>query len=290
MLLAKEVGGSATKEANRSARPERSALPLGSVGMDAQELPVDAHHRIETLLADLDQSLPDVISGLHVVGSIALGDYQPGHSDIDVIVVTRHPLGEADVATVDAVHQRDRSKPGGSLQASYLTTSSLATNADPQVPSVSHLEGTTTYGTDFEVNPVTWRNLVRHAVAVRGTPTSKWMRDPRDADVAAFCRANLVEYWRPMAERILDEPRPTDASTLEWVGLGPARLVHTIETGEIISKTEAGKRMLREATEAERPAFESALAIRRGDVPRDATLDPQLLADVAAATLRLSSV
>ncbi len=258
--------------------------------MDAQHLPVDAHQRIETLLADLDQALPDVISGLHVVGSIALGDYQPGRSDIDVIVVTRHPLGGADVATVDAVHQRDRANAAGPMQASYLTTSSLATNADPQVPSVSHNDGTTEYGTDFEVNPVTWRNLVRHAIAVRGTPTGVWMRDPQDEDIAAFCRTNLTEYWRPMAERILEERRPAVASMLEWVGLGPARLVHTIETGEIISKTEAGERMLRAATEAERPAFESALAVRRGEVPRDATLDAQLLADVAAATLRLSTV
>ncbi len=257
--------------------------------MDAQHLPTDAQQRIEALLADLDQTLPDVVSGLHVVGSIALGDYQPGHSDIDVVVVTRHPLGEADVAAVDSVHQRDRRNAGGPIQASYLTTSSLATKADPLVPSVSHNDGTTAYGTDFEVNPVTWRSLVRHAVAVRGTATSVWMRDPSDGEVAVFCRTNLAEYWRPMAETMLHEPRDVEGSMLEWMGLGPARLIHTIETGDIISKTEAGNHMLEIATEAERPAFEAALAVRRGEISSDAPVDYRLLAAAATATIRLSS-
>ncbi|MEZ5377331.1 MAG: nucleotidyltransferase domain-containing protein [Acidimicrobiales bacterium] len=263
-------------------------LPVfGTVeGMDAA-LPDDVRPRIEGLLAELDRELPDVVSGLHVVGSIALGDYHPGHSDIDLVIVTRHPLGPADVPVIDAVHQRERQAGGSPLQASYLTTSSLATNADPIVPSVSYLNGETSYGTDFEVNPVTWRNLVRHAVAVRGTPTSVWMRDPDDAELAAFCRRNLDEYWLPLVDKVLAEPRSVEARMLEWLGLGPARLAHTIETGEIISKTEAGERMLAAASEAERPAFETALAVRRGEIDPAAVLDYQPIADIATATRRV---
>ncbi len=266
--------------------------------MDASPLPDDARQRIDQLLAWLDDAVPDVVAGLHVVGSLALGDYHPGHSDIDLIVVTRHPLGEADVPAVDAVHQQDRrhqqdrsSANGGDLQASYLTTSSLATNPDSLVPSVSHVKGTTTYGTDFEVNPVTWRNLVRHAVAVRGTPTSVWMRDPRDAEIAAFCRTNLADYWQPMVEQILaaaDDPanadRTVEAETLERVALGPRRLAETIETGNIISKTAAGEQMVARADSGERPAFEAALAIRRGEI---APSEPIAFADLAAAARSL---
>ncbi len=255
--------------------------------MDAPPLPDDVRPRIDALLGDLDRMLPDVVSGLHVVGSIALGDYHPGHSDIDVVVVTRHPLGEADLEAVDAVHQRDRQHGGSELQASYLTTSSLATNADPKVPSVSYLHGATTYGTDFEVNPVTWRNLVRHAIAVRGTSTSVWMRDPKHVELADFCRSNLDQYWFPMAERILADPRPVEARMIEWVGLGPARLAHTIETGDIISKTEAGERMRSVADDAERAGFDAALAVRRGEIDPAAVLGYELLAGVATATLRL---
>lgn len=236
-------------------------------------VPPDVAERVDRFLRLLDEVMPDVVSGLHVIGSVALGDYRPGRSDIDVVVVTRRPLGEADVPAVDEVHRRehDRAGSGGPLAASYLTTSSLATIADSAVPIVSHLEGVTQYGPNFEVNPVTWRTLVRHAIAVRGNSTSGWMREPKDDTVADFCRKNLAEYWAPQL-RDVDRAAEDDhdqrlrASALEWMALGPARSAHTIETGEVISKTRAGELMVERVSDIERPAFELALAARRGEL------------------------
>ncbi len=260
--------------------------------MDAPSLPPDVAERIDRLLDLLDEALPDVVSGLHLVGSVALGDYQPGHSDIDLVVVTRHPLGEADVPVIDEVHRREREAAGsgGPIEGSYLTTASLATTADALVPSVSHREGVTGYGPDVEVNPVTWRTLVRHAIAVRGNPTSDWMRDPKDRAVAAYCRKNLVDYWEPLLSAAADVDPATaptvPASALEWLALGPIRLAHTIQTGEIISKSVAGAKMLELVFDEERPSFDAALATRSGAVDPQVPIDARHLAVASQAISR----
>lgn len=260
--------------------------------MEPTSLPDDAARRVGALLDRLDAALPDVVAGLHVIGSIGLGDYEPGHSDIDVVVVTRQPVGGKEVSTIDEVHRSEAEAAGSTpIQASYLTTSSLVTSPDPVVPIVSHLEGETTFGPAFDVNPVTWRQLVRHAVAVRGNPTSKWMRDPSHDKLAQWCRENLSEYWQPLVQRFLDadvsqtssSAAGSTAAQLEWLALGPARLDHTIETGEIISKSVAGTRMLDRVEPEERPLFEAALAVRRGEVAADTPVELTHLATVARA-------
>ncbi len=158
------------------------------------------------------------------------------------------------------------------------------------MPSVSHRKGTTTYGPDAEVNPVTWRTLVRHAIAVRGNPTSAWMRDPKDRVVTQYCRQNLTDYWEPLLSAAVDaDPATTPnvpASALEWLALGPVRLAHTIETGEIISKTEAGAKMLDLVTDEERPSFDAALATRRGAVDPQVPIDVRHLAVASQAITR----
>jgi len=51
-------------------------------------------------LAAFDARHPGRLTGLYLVGSIALGDFKPGRSDIDVVVVTSDPLALGDVEQI----------------------------------------------------------------------------------------------------------------------------------------------------------------------------------------------
>jgi len=49
--------------------------------------------------------------GVYIHGSAVLGDFMPGVSDLDVLVVVEDGLSEEDVASMAAVLARDRALP-----------------------------------------------------------------------------------------------------------------------------------------------------------------------------------
>lgn len=119
-----------------------------------------------------------------------------------------------------------------------------------------------------EVTPVLWQQLRTVGQTVRGArPTCPGTA----ADVEAYCRANLVSYWKPDFDHFrevlpsLDLRATIPRETLLWVGLGPARLWHTIRTGEIVSKSRAGE--LAAARWPDLPILDLVSSRRGAEVP-----------------------
>ncbi|WP_229694004.1 hypothetical protein [Lentzea pudingi] len=119
-----------------------------------------------------------------------------------------------------------------------------------------------------EITPVLWQQLRTVGQTVRGTrPTCPGTA----ADVEAYCRDNLVSYWKLDWDRFrsavptLDPEAPIARDTVLWVGLGPARLWHTIRTGEIVSKSRAGE--LAAARWPDLPILDLVASRRGEDVP-----------------------
>lgn len=68
------------------------------------------------------------------------------------------------------------------------------------------------------------------------------------AELAQFCRNNLTMYWADIADQwraelVADELHDddVDADFVVWTVLGPGRLVLTIASGAVVSKTESGR-------------------------------------------------
>jgi predicted nucleotidyltransferase len=66
--------------------------------------PTEARPVVEAYLAAIDAHLPDRLSAFYLVGSIALGDYRPGASDIDFVAVTPTLLVNTELETLAALH------------------------------------------------------------------------------------------------------------------------------------------------------------------------------------------
>lgn len=191
-------------------------------------------------LSFLDARLPDLVVGAHLHGSHVLDDVVPG-SDLDIVIevssaVEVPPVDGADVAVV------------------------LAGSLEKPVFDVTPLVG--------EITPVLWQQLRTVGHTVRGTrPTCPGTA----ADVEACCRDNLISYWKLDFDRFrevaptLDPEAPAPRDSLLWVGLGPARLWHTIRTGEIISKSRAGE--LAAARWPDLPILDLVASRQGADVP-----------------------
>ncbi len=169
----------------------------------------------EEYLSLLDARLPGLVVGAHLHGSSALDDVV-FDSDLDIVVElsSAAELPAVDGVDVSVVLAGDLSRP---------------------VSSVTPLAG--------EVTPVLWQQLRTVGLTVRGTRPECPVTA---AEVTAYCRSNLVSYWKPQLDhgraalRTIDQRMPVFREAVLWLGLGPARLWHTIRTGEIVSKSRAG--------------------------------------------------
>lgn len=218
-------------------------------------------------LAAFDARHPDRLTGLYLVGSIALGDFQPGRSDIDFVAVTRDPITPGDIEQIHASLAEGQSRPF--FDGLYVTEQELRSVPNGDQGGVAVVEGKPIGNSSAERHPVTWLTLARHGVVYRGpSPSESWIA----ADLAAaraHARRNLTEYWKTW----IGSRRPLlgragwyglNANAVAWSVLGLGRLHAMLAEGSILSKTGAGLYAL-DAFPPHRAIIECALAMRRGD-------------------------
>ena len=191
----------------------------------------------------VDEALPDFVARFYVVGSLALGAWQPGRSDVDTVIFTSRVPTQRDLAALREVHAAMPAKPH--LDGVYLSPEHDWPADNRVAPHV--------VGGEFhadrpcgELTPVLWLTLQRYGIPVRGPAVGELgVRVDLDA-LRAYNLDNLRTYWRAQVAGIrpyvadLDPAAAVDAEYLTWVVLGPARLHYTLATTDIISKSDAG--------------------------------------------------
>jgi predicted nucleotidyltransferase len=223
---------------------------------DGTELPHPVAMRVDRLLDGLDAALPGRVRQAHLYGSVALGAFREGRSDIDVIVVLGGGLADLELAAIRRLHRRSyrfeaarglaRGRAPLVCNASYITEVDLRLAPREIVPLASHTGFQFHEGTAFDVNPVVWRTLVRGGITVRGPAITSAGLVEDEAELRRWNRQNLLDYWRPWATAVrgwglTGVMGRTAAWSLVWGTLGAPRLHRTIATGEIVSKPEAGR-------------------------------------------------
>jgi hypothetical protein len=211
-------------------------------------LPPQVGEALTRFLLEQRRIAPGLVSRAVVTGSAATDDWHDGVSDIDVVfVVTRDP--EDDLSALAALHAESTPH----IDGVYLTESEIARGPDhvetaPQVVEgvlVSALAG-------GQLSWATWRELedgvqgIADGGDVIWTPTSD--RHPDAAQqVVARSRDDLVDFWAPVGDsaeaELADraEGAAVRSETVRWLALGPIRLVETMESGHIVSKTTAAR-------------------------------------------------
>jgi hypothetical protein len=214
----------------------------------------------------VDEKLPGRIGGIYLSGSVALDDYQPGRSDLDFVAVSDTALQGPELEILRQVHTELRRLSGPKLDGVYLTWSALA--AAPVGLSVPYcLRGRLEPNGDFAVNPVTWRLMGRHALPLRG-PDKPVVHDD-DQMLREWCRGNLRTHWGGWVRcaRGYGVHRLCSLAheLVVWGVLGVARPHATIRTGDMFSKTAAGKYALEAFPSRFSAIVREALAGRGGD-------------------------
>ena len=198
----------------------------------------------------LQYLLPGRGVGLYLIGSAALGDFQPASSDIDTITVVDRELDRADQQVLRGVHADiNREYPSVRYDTTYVPRAWLGKSMDPATapPTPFSQYGLRQLGPRAEVHPITWLALTR-GIRVAG-------EEIEDLDVhvdlqaaRAYALSNLHGYWAALgAELTLATRRRSPRLVLEepvavvWAVLGVTRPAAFLETGELLSKTKAAE-------------------------------------------------
>jgi hypothetical protein len=207
---------------------------------NSPHLPAEAVAALAEYLDRLDAALPNGCAGVYLTGSAALGDWQPGRSDLDILVIT-DALPDTDVDALAELHGALSGRPY--LDAVYVRSDQLG--AESAGPGCPHAVDGEFHRDGLQPDPVLWATLDRHAPTLRGRPAAELGAAPDPEFLRAWNRENLASYWARsaaqvrtlLADRAPDSPLAADR--MAWLLLGPGRLHHTIATGGLLSKTGA---------------------------------------------------
>jgi predicted nucleotidyltransferase len=208
--------------------------------MKSMKLPETVQYSVEKYLSLVDRKLPDTVVAFYLVGSVALGDYQDGLSDIDFVAVCDNPLSSDELATAEELHREladEVVEPD--FDGVYVVRDRLR-KAPDGTGIASCRGGVLGREQAFNVNPVTWHLLKSCPVSLRGNPKPEVFSD--DAALREWCRGNIRGYWQSWTKssmRKLMNPIETDDIDTVWGVLGVTRLHATIASGEVISKSGA---------------------------------------------------
>lgn len=90
----------------------------------------DANRLLESLLARLQGLLREKLVGLYLYGSLATGDFDPGISDVDLLAALASGLGDAELASLRAMHgdlARDEPEWADRVEVAYVSLRALRT-------------------------------------------------------------------------------------------------------------------------------------------------------------------
>lgn len=216
----------------------------------------------------LQRNTADLVSALHLVGSIADGDFRPGASDLDFVAVLSRPLTDEDAEALVLVHRSYRTDPTlPRLDGIWLTGAELRAGPDAIADGPTSEQGDFVIAARGNRNPVTW-HAMPEAITVIGELDRDALWHDRNR-LIAWIRDNADTYWRRWLSRSSGlSPAMLGRAAPMWGVLGISRLAYTKAAGRIASKTAAGEWALTQFDPRWRPIIEEALAARRGAASR----------------------
>ncbi len=205
----------------------------------------DVNAALADLLARIQAALGDRLTGVYLVGSLALGDFRPHSSDIDLIVVTDAPLGDGQIERLRDLHARFDA--GGSpwaarVEAVYVPESALRDPAHQPERCPQVEKGTAPFVAPLESGWAFQRFTLReHGVALTG-PAPQTLFGPVDVQEMRPAVAAIAKEWREQAR--------SDPGWLEWLGQREdqvfvvqtlCRMLYSLATGAVASKPRAAQ-------------------------------------------------
>lgn len=216
-------------------------------------IPVDTsptpYAEVNAILSDFATRTQAILAeqflGLYLVGSLALGDFNPQTSDIDWIVITQ---GEISSVLFEALHvlhvefDQSGSSWAKKVEAVYIPKDALNQLAAPSTVFPQVERGTKLFLAPLETGWVFQRYTLReHGVVVAGPEPRAWI-EPIDPNQMRQAAATISSGWLEQSRRDPDWVAwAREQNSLSFIVLTLCRLLYSLGTGQVASKPAAAR-------------------------------------------------
>jgi len=191
---------------------------------------------IKLLLENVQSVLDTYFIGLYLHGSLAIGDFEPGRSDIDFCVVTTRELPLKLINGLEVVHKRIKESGlewANKLEGSYLSKKTLRRYSPGETPH-PHVDNIKFQVTRDERDWVFNRHILReHGVVVAGPPIKPMIAPVNPDELREAVVLGLKEDW---TSRLNDRQWAAPGAHQPYVVLTCCRALYTMKFGAITSK------------------------------------------------------
>lgn len=221
----------------------RRCVRLGRHTIDMRYTPYpDIDTLLDELLAGVRATLGRQFIGLYVHGSLANGDFAPGRSDIDFLVVTANELHADEVERVKAMHAQLTHSglpwaevlEGGYISQHELRRYNAATAFHPslRVDGSFDIDG---YGSDWIIQ----RYLIRERAIVIAGPDPRTLIHQVTPDQLREAQLGILrEWWLP---QLTDSHRIERDDYQAYAVLTMCRALYTVTNGDVATKPAAAR-------------------------------------------------
>lgn len=231
-------------------------------------LPPPAQEIAAKFMDEILRIKPHFISGIYLTGSLTLNDFHPDKSDIDFVVLCHTIPDKNTFLQLKHIHKaigNQYRKPD--LNGVYTTYKSIHTSHPAGIKSFSFQAGIMRYDS-YDMAPVIFTELKQNAITLFGQDADTLPIDMSRDQLNHFLHSNMNSYWKRWIDQhssysdrkllLLGFPKLT-----EWSVLGTARQLCSLQTGRIVSKSDAGLFCLQQLPEKFHPIITKAIQIRK---------------------------
>lgn len=235
----------------------------------------DLREIMEYYVSGLLEIFQGLVEGVYLTGSIALGAYHKGKSDIDFTTVLSRKLQVNEMKDILSLHKRIESLyPKLVMEGHYVTADVLGKLPSEIEPVPVYYEGALNPMSYEGINLVTWFTLKKYGVTLYGMPSSHLDFDVDINLLKKKMHENLNTYWVNWNNRTrkllsLNGLSALCHESIEWGVLGISRLYYTFMENDIASKNKAGEYALSCTPPTYTRIIKEALRVRKGTVKRN---------------------
>ncbi|MFD0681424.1 MULTISPECIES: aminoglycoside adenylyltransferase domain-containing protein [unclassified Paenibacillus] len=208
--------------------------------------------------------IPEVVCGVYLQGSIALGGFIPGRSDIDFITVVSGPLTSEEISRIDLLHEHLKSKHDyySVMEGQYTTLDHLRKTAPlerEQFP--KYFYGENRGLTKGQIDNTALWILKKHGLTLLGPEVNDLDIHVGWPDLLKAMKYNLHTYWTEKAynyELFLQD---------NWVDdtvLTLGRIAYTLEHQSVVTKDQGGHYLMQTLPFEWHALIYEAMRIRQG--------------------------